>query len=192
MRNDDSIASALGSSKRKGYSPKSRNATDDEPNANVNATNDCKRSTRTWRDDMERTLTEARAALDVLPLTVEDRRAFEAILSERVREGVVMISEDLDRDHTVLGDMIEEGRDAISEISTELRDLEAKAKAGAVNASEFGDGFDLLRERYEKVSNQLANSDRGIDRLAALEANPIAAADDFYRRFPAVRPSFPW
>jgi chromosome segregation ATPase len=139
-----------------------------------------------------RTLGDARATLDGLPLTLQQRRQLEQELVTRRREAARRITDQLQVSHNNMTEGMGGLRRELRFVDKELAQLEEEGRSGPLSAAEYGKRYQALMDRHTAATRNLDAIATSIEAYSAKALDPFAAADDFFARHPAVRPNFSW
>jgi uncharacterized coiled-coil DUF342 family protein len=141
---------------------------------------------------MQRTLQDARLALDALPLTEQDRRALSAELDEATRRAVRDLAISLDHRAHALADELDEHRRTLYRVTKEARALALDVDGESVDVHTAGARFIDLSDARAQCLQRIAQIESRIDALQADEADPAATADRLFEQYPLTRPQFSW
>ncbi len=142
-----------------------------------------------------RLLRDARRALeeDVAPTTSDywtrehTRHVEEA--EARARQRAIAFLEEREREvREVRATVLRE----LTEVRDQLHDLASEGSLGRLSPVMYSERLDALRARQRKAEQRLAKAEESVERISALEADPIAWADDLASRFPHLKEDFPW
>lgn len=139
-----------------------------------------------------RTFGEARAVLDTLVLSPDDRKEREKLLKQKINKELAALHTRQKEQHQTLEATIKELKSDLSEVEQKLYDLEKDSRAHDISAHEYRQRFDQLQQQRAGLMQKSLATMAQADRYADIEEDPESYLDDMYRRFPTVKPEFPW
>jgi hypothetical protein len=140
----------------------------------------------------QRTITDARSQLDTLSQVMS--QSFLEPLTAELEAAQLAAHEMADRQiDTLAGDAEELAasvQDELGEVRAGYTALISAGDVGSISARDFADQFNELRKRQRTAERRASELGRTAERLEQIERDPAAWADEFYDRFPPVRPNF--
>ena len=141
---------------------------------------------------MQRTLQEARLALDSLPLTEGDRSVLSAELAEITRRAVDELNASLNSRAEALAAELDEQRRTLYRVAKQAKALAFDMEGESVDARTAAARFIDLSDARALCLQRMAHIQSRIDALQADETDPVATADRLFEQYPLTRPQFSW
>jgi hypothetical protein len=140
----------------------------------------------------QRTIGEARQQLGSLEQAMSSRllRPLQAELEAKCDEAHQMATRQMTESATHGHALVEAAVETFASIRSDLATLVHEGEAGRISARAFNERLGAVRHAQREAERRLAEGSRVAERLASIETDPLAWADDFYARFPPVRPTF--
>lgn len=140
----------------------------------------------------KRTISEAREALETLTLSPRKQKEYEKFLTDLVDQGVARIHSDQAESYAALSEQVTEVKEALREVEGELRDLEKQSRQQDIGARDYRERFSELQDRRQSILRRARSIESRVKRYIEVEQDPEGHLDGLYRKYPAVRPEFPW
>lgn len=140
----------------------------------------------------QRTINEAREALDNMALPPATRREYEKHLGRHVRTELARLSVSQAEQHGALDQGVTDIKQAFSEIQQELEDLEQRSRTSDFAARDYAHYYGELQQRRNRTEHRAMSLQSQLDAYCAIEEDPEGYIDSLYERFPAIRHDFPW
>jgi chromosome segregation ATPase len=140
----------------------------------------------------KRTIAEAREALDQLTLSPQQRRDYERHLTKLVNREVARVHQRQLHSYQTLDEEIGGLKAALSEVETQLYDLEKESRGRDLAAAEYRQRFGDLRARRNRLLDRATSLQTQVDKLTEVDEDPEGHLDSLYQRYPTIRPEWPW
>lgn len=140
---------------------------------------------------MQRTIAEARQALDRLQLSPAEREEIRSAIESIVSQAVTGQDEMNVREHEEIRMRITNLKKAMGQVSRDMTALTEEAKASDISAADFYVEFKLLHDKRHQLIETAERLGSHIEDFEAREDDVEGYLDELYSKYPTLRPDFP-
>lgn len=138
----------------------------------------------------QRLFSEARAALDVVLLSPNERAEREGEIADRLMPLLDDFERFQDDAETRLTSSIAEVKRDLKRVTRDLYALDKEGKRGGISAKEYGHRFTALLSERDAIQRRAERLRAEVDEFERLDANPERSVDEQLARHPLLRPHF--